>query len=1110
MADEHADPRDERVGRILNEYMDRAQQGNPVDEQELLDANPDLADELRTHFVAIRQISSVVSDGKLGAATITPPLDALPGYEIQGEIHRGGQGVVYRATQQATRRKVAIKVMREGPFGGWRDRIRFEREVRVLGALNHPNIVTIHESGTASGCQFFVMDYIAGSPLDVWLSGRSTPLKQILSLFVTICDAVNEAHIKGIIHRDLKPGNIRIDDDGKPHILDFGLAKVAAHEDEDAKPSGMTVVGQFVGSLPWTSPEQAQGTLDRVDTRTDVYALGVVLYQALTGSFPYEVVGPMRDVLNRIVNDEPTRPSRIRKCIDRDVDAIVLKCLRKEPQRRYQTAGELGRDIQRYLDGEAVAARGDSGWYVFGKTLRRYRVPVAIAAAFAFLVGVSLLASISLWRQAATERDRADAKAAEARQAQAVAEREWNRAERTTYLNRIALVRNAYEQEYLTQAQQLLDACPVDLRGWEWYYLSRLCRRSTLLDVVADENSVLSLAVSPDSSRVVTGGRDGSIRIWDAATGAAISRWTGHGEQVSTVAYSPDGNWIASGSADKTLRLWNAQTGSQRIFEQGKQRINGVSFSADGTYLVAGGQSRTLSLWSVPGGQLIRSTPAQEKEISCVVCSPDGRQVVCGELLNPLAGTCSIKVWDATTGRQMRELTGHPGAVLSLAFSPDGEYLASGGGISPTGRDVDGTLKVFDSASGEELLSLRGHDGFVDAVAFSPDGAFLASAGMPRNPAFGTESDRTLKIWDAVTGTELCAYPAHKQGGRAVAWSPDKSRLFSAGMDGRLKAWPTSIPTEARVLHGHSGPVTRVAFSPDGRSLLSSSAQPESSPSTTDLADNTIRVWDVETGSQRLLLTAHRNAVLGLAWSPDGRQIASGGEDRTIRIWDNQDGLQQSIIEGLGGIVQSLAFSPDGRLLGAAVGETAIVWTMPEGGEYRHLQHGDTLQSIAFSPDNRLIATGSARGEIRIWDHAADREHRPIAAGEGLNGVWFSPDSKIIASAHTDGIIILWNVITGQQSATLRGPQRSVEWLDFSPDGMRIASCTADMMMNVWDVPSESEVFSVRAHDTPVLCVTFSPDGTRIVTSGQDGLIKIWEASPEPPAKTVASSQPGR
>lgn len=341
-----------------------------------------------------------------------PPGDMFPGYELVREVHRGGQGAVYLAIQKATKRRVAIKVMHGGPFQGSSGRARFEREVQVLGQLNHPNIVRIHDSGvTADGSCFYVMDYVSGRSLDEVIGeSKKQPIEETLKLFGKICEAVSSAHLKGVIHRDLKPANIRINAAGEPVVVDFGLAKTAVPDvTEESHPRLMTMTGQFIGSLPWASPEQAEGAPDKIDVRTDVYSLGVILYQMLTGKFPYEVIGNMRDVLDNILRAEPARPSTVRRQINDEVETIVLKCLSKERERRYQSAGELGRDIRHYLSGEPIEAKRDSGWYLVSKTLRRHRMATGFSAAL--LAAIVIFAGVVsvAWRAEARERQRADA-----------------------------------------------------------------------------------------------------------------------------------------------------------------------------------------------------------------------------------------------------------------------------------------------------------------------------------------------------------------------------------------------------------------------------------------------------------------------------------------------------------------------------------------------------------------------------------------------------------------------------------------------------------------------------------------------------------------------------
>jgi len=373
------------------------------------------------------------------ASTDLPGRDAFPGYDILREIHRGGQGVVYLATQLNTKRRVAVKVMHGGATLGSSGRVRFEREVQLLGQLNHPNIVKLHDSGvTSDGSFFYVMDYVSGRALDEVLREHRRKLRDPKSLsksrsrsradgiediqstlvfFAKICDGVNAAHLKGVIHRDIKPANVRVDQSGEPVLVDFGLAKVTAGVETDLDPSNpMTMTGQFVGSLPWASPEQAVGSGDAIDLRSDVYSLGVMLYQMLTGGeFPYPVIGNMRDVLDNIQRADPARPSTVRKQINDEVETIVLKALAKEKERRYQSAGELARDIRRYINGEPIEAKRDAGWYVIRKTLNRHKFAMSFAATVAILVTGSAIGMTGMWRQAegaravaVTERDRAE------------------------------------------------------------------------------------------------------------------------------------------------------------------------------------------------------------------------------------------------------------------------------------------------------------------------------------------------------------------------------------------------------------------------------------------------------------------------------------------------------------------------------------------------------------------------------------------------------------------------------------------------------------------------------------------------------------------------------
>lgn len=311
---------------------------------------------------------------------------SIPGYQIQREIHRGGQGVVYLAQQEGTTRQVAIKVVRDGPFTGAHERARFEREVRVLAQIRNPNIVAIHDSGAISGAFYYVMDYVPGSSLDEYVQTNSLGIREIIGLFITIASAVNSAHLRGVIHRDLKPSNIRVTPAGSPQILDFGLAKVTESGTDESIPTQMTVTGQFVGSLPWSSPEQVGADSSKIDVRTDVYALGVMIHQMIAGDFPYPVEGPMRMVMDHIAQTNPAPLRKIRKDVARDLEMIVLMALSKRAEDRYQTAGELARDLERFLAGDPVEARRDAQYLAQKLVARRWPVVLGVGLAVLILI----------------------------------------------------------------------------------------------------------------------------------------------------------------------------------------------------------------------------------------------------------------------------------------------------------------------------------------------------------------------------------------------------------------------------------------------------------------------------------------------------------------------------------------------------------------------------------------------------------------------------------------------------------------------------------------------------------------------------------------------------
>jgi tRNA A-37 threonylcarbamoyl transferase component Bud32 len=347
----------------------------------------------------------------------------LEGYEILEELPRGAQAVVYKATQKATKRTVAVKVLSQGPHASPRARYRFEREVELAANLQHPNIVTIHDSGIARGQYFFAMEYIQGKPLDEYVKAEKLSVRETMAIFNKVCSAVMYAHQLGVMHRDLKPGNILVDANGEPHILDFGLAKLVSSSEQTTEEAVLTSIpGKVIGTLAFMSPEQASARPGAIDVRTDVYSLGIILYNVLTGDFPYDINGSMLDILRNIQETEPTRPSKIVRNLNSEVEAILLKSLTKEPGYRYQSAAELQHDIDYWLKGLPISARADSSIYMLRKLLTRHRYTSTVVALLLVIVLSFSYVSFDLYIQAKKAQRQSEATAAEMASSIALAE----------------------------------------------------------------------------------------------------------------------------------------------------------------------------------------------------------------------------------------------------------------------------------------------------------------------------------------------------------------------------------------------------------------------------------------------------------------------------------------------------------------------------------------------------------------------------------------------------------------------------------------------------------------------------------------------------------------
>ncbi len=1064
-------------------------------------------DDARANEVLLESVRALLDkDRPSRPATpgLNPDLQFIEGYEVLEEIGRGGMGVVYKARQVGTRRTVALKVLLEGPLASDSDRRRFEREIELAASLSHPNIVAIHDSGLSRGRYYFAMDYIEGQRLDRYSKARDLPVEQRLRLMQKICLAVNYAHQRGVIHRDLKPSNILVDTQGEPHLLDFGLAKTT-HASPHAESLLLSVSGEVLGTLPYMAPEQALGSPRDVDSRTDVYTLGVILYEALTGRYPYPVVGQMADVLKNIAQAKPARPSTIYRAIRNDLETIVLKTLSKDKADRYDSAGALAADIGRYMAGEAVEAKRDSGWYVLRKTLRRYKLPVGIVAAVLVAALVVAVSMSSLYTRAEHQRQIAHAASTQAVAARQQAESTSRDLAGELHTRRIeqgrslVLAGDIAQGEYILWREFLQQ--PGDLQSL-WALRETYATQPCLAKALASTRPLCSVAFAPDGTKLATADVAGALKLWDVPACKLTSTILTQAPDVTSLAFAPDGQTLACISSDQTVRLLDTATGRcaaklspppgpavlttqdsglSTALPASCRPANRLAFSPNGNTL-ASCAARDVILWDLATGQPLATLSAHKGPVSGVAFSPDGRTIASAGFDH------TVILWDVETRQPRATLDTHLDTVSCVAFSPDGRLLAS--------ASWDGTIVLWQTSDGTCLASLEDSGCWIHSVAFAPDGRTLAAGDIHGN----------VKLWDLSTGRCTATIPAHVEGLAeplkpvvTLAYSPHGDILATASTLGILKIWDVSAARPMLALPGHAGSVLAARFAPDGKTLVSrdergsvrlwdlSTGQctaaianalpaPATAPAVDwdnpDLADaqqslacspvgkllawpdgHEIVLHDAVTGRQLARLTGHTDRVLCLVFSPDGHRLASGAADGQIRLW-NTSSLQ--CVKTHAGpqpatSVSSLAFSPDGSRLAAVSGNTIEVWDSADDWKACIQSRDGRIRTIAFSPDGHTLAYASDSGVTR-WDLASNRLTDIEGAAGTTYSLAFSPDGRTLASADHNRTIRLWQLPSGRCIATLQAGPRLAWSLTFSPDGRMLAAAGAGDSLRLFNL----------------------------------------------------------
>jgi eukaryotic-like serine/threonine-protein kinase len=1008
----------------------------------------------------------------------------VPGYEILGELGRGGMGVVYKARHVALDRIVALKMLRSDGDSLISDLARFRGEALALARLRHPNIVQIHEAGEHDGKLYLALEFVEGGTLANKLQRAPQPARPSAALVEVLARAIHAAHENGIVHRDLKPSNVLLTDDGTPTITDFGVAKRL-----DAT-AVQTQTGVLVGTPSYMAPEQVEGAGGRALTSAaaliDVYALGALLYECLTGRPPF-LAETVLETLLEVRQREPLSPRELQPKIPRDLETICLKCLRKEPHRRYPDAVDLADDLGRWLRGDPIRARPVGVVEHAARWVWRHPVVSGLTAA---VVLVSVLGYLGAERgrvEAEEQATQANHEKAEKEEALTAADAARSnlqvalvRSERQLANSHLRLAETALREADANAAVAWLGEVPEHLRSADWCHLRWRCE-DCLLAVPTQHQDPVALAWMPKGLIVATGGRDGSIKMWEVRAGRQTASLRVPGGLVA-MAWSPDNRRLATAhQGGPGVKVWNVQDGTEALsLNTPNGNPNCVSFSPDGRLLAAGGADRLVHVWDTQTGKETHTYRKHRHAVNRVAFARTVARVVSGD-----AGG-GLRVWDPGSGDDVNvfELPGN--GLRRVAITPDGKHIAANPPQNnvrvwevETGRDQSPPVRNFSD----------GH--FAFGLTFSPDGKSLVTS---RTSQYGG----ALSVWDVATGQrKLTLRGLHTGGASELAYSFDGSLLAALTRDGLLKIFDPDGQRAYHPLIAHVGPVQAVAFSPDGKSLASGGVRRGPTPP----HPGEVFVWDLDTLRPRLSLRGHTDGVFGVAYHPRGAELATVSADRTVRLWDGQSGKEGLTLRGHTVPVYAVAFSPDGGRLATAGGEPGApgelkLWDAATGQELASLAgHEREVRCVAFSPDGKLLASGGAVGEgvVKVWDIAEGREILSITGqGDLLPGVPFNRDGTRLAGGGVDGSVRLWDVETGRTVWTRRGHTKAVECLSFSADGERLISGSMDTNLKLWDTVTGQETLTLKGHASRVHAVAVGPDGRRVASGSDEGEILLW------------------
>ncbi len=1023
----------------------------------------------------IEELARLQHRSRNGGAKGENPLDESPALE-------GTARSIARSLMTGTFRADSVDVAPNEPEPSFQTNLTIDGSPGTAHGTSG-NASGVGERPEVSSASSFVLGSHDGSGANK--EGKKGYWHRVAGVGFQIALALEYAHGQGTLHRDIKPSNLLLDTRGTVWVADFGLAK-AAGENED----NLTDTGDILGTLRYMPPEAFEGTSD---ARGDLYSLGLTLYELIAGQ-PAFALRDRNKLIKLVTTGMPEPLGRVCLGVPRDLETIVQKAIDRDPARRYQTAGELGADLQRFIADEPIKARRQTQVERYLRWARRNPGIALLAGVLSAVLILATMASLLAagyfnrlrWNEALAAQGERVARLA-ADQARDAAQRN-EKAERwERYRANMIAAGSAMQLHNVGAARAALDATPKEYRNWEWNHFYQ--QLDTAAHIVRVGDDILGTELSVDGGIVAVQYAKGPARLWNLCTRQEIGALSNRSPAI-WFDFSPDNKTLAYVvKDDDSIFLWDIATGRERAvlsvpvkevsrppFSAKNGRLVGKpSFSPDGRRLVANYADRSVRVWDTATHNQLLVWHGHEEGVKTVAFSPDGRRIVSAGVNDRTA-----LLWDAESGRLQAALSGHDAPVGRANFNLEGDRVVS------VEDYPSNALRLWNAGTGKLLAVLRGHTNLVNDVAFSPDGTRIASGGL----------DQTVRLWDGRTGQALASREGHRGWITTVAFSPDSKYLISAAKDQTARLWDATAGTPLGVLHGHTGAIAAATYTKDGSTIV-----------TVSDADGTVRLWDARSVERNGALRGHENFVYGVAFHPDGERVASASWDGTVRIWDATTGREISLLSYPPNgspektIVTSVAFHPAGNLVATTGRDDAVrLWDLATAKEVHRFKlpipqgKADFPDSrTAFSSRGHMLAAGDKDSAVHIWD--VDRRSE-IAVLKGhrslVNDVCFSPDDSWLATAAQDRTIRIWNLSRMDQFQVLEGHTDMVYALAVSHDGRRLASGSVDGTARVWDTNTWKEIASLK-HGTNVYGVAFSPDGTRLACACANNMIRFWD-----------------